>query len=71
MIAKMLEQRIVKPSSTPWASPVVLVAKKDGSIRFCVDYCRLNFIARIDNYPIPWVDDSFDMLRLLTLAHWS
>ena len=69
MIAKMLEQGIVKPSSSPWASPVVLVAKKDGSMRFCEDYRRLNSITRMDTYPLPRVDDSLDLLA--QTSHFS
>jgi len=41
MIAEMLEGGIVKHIRNPWASPVVLIAKKDGTMRFCMDYCRL------------------------------
>lgn len=52
----MIEQKIVKPSISPWASPVVLVAK-DNSMRFCVDYCQLNSITRMDTYPLVWIDD--------------
>ena len=62
MIAKMLEQKVITPSSSPWASPVVLVAKKDGSTRFCVDYRRLNSITRMDIYPLPRIDDTLDLL---------
>ena len=69
MTAKMLEQGIVKPSGSPWASPVVLVAKKDSSMRFCVDYCRLNSITRMDTYPLPQVDDSLDLLS--QTSHFS
>ena len=53
---------VVQPSSSPWASPVVLVPKKDGTLRFCIDYRRLNAVTRKDVYPLPRVDDIFDAL---------
>ena len=54
-------------SDSPWASPVVLVTKKDGSTRFCVDYRRLNSLTVKDAYPLPRIDDS---LRLLGNQQW-
>ena len=62
-ISKMLEQGIVQPSQSPWSSPVVLVQKKDGSTRFCVDYRKLNNLTLKDSYPLPWIDESLDALR--------
>ena len=44
----MLQNGVVRPSTSPWASPIVLVKKKDGSTRFCVDYCKLNDVTRKD-----------------------
>ena len=57
MVESMQNQGVVVPSSSPWASPVVLVPKKDGSLRFCIDYRRLNAITRKDVYPLPRVYD--------------
>ena len=49
-------------NNSPWASPVVLVEKKDGRYRFCVDYRHLNAVTRMDVFPLPRVDDTLDML---------
>ncbi len=58
----MMKRGVVQPSQSPWASPVVLVAKKDSSTRFCVDYRKLNAITKMDVYPLPRIDDSLDQL---------
>ena len=62
-LKEMKEEGIIKPSKSPWASPVVLAPKKDGTIRFCVDYRKLNSITIRDAYPIPRIDDTLNALQ--------
>jgi hypothetical protein len=63
MIDDMLTHRIISKSNSPLASPVVIVKKKDGSNRFCVDYRKLNNITIKDNYPIPLIEETLDTLK--------
>lgn len=44
---------VIQPSSSPWASPVVMVHKKDETHRFCIDYCGLNAVTVPDTFPLP------------------
>ena len=57
-VQKMLKSGVIEPSSSPWASPVVFVRKKDGSLRYCIDYRKLNTVTQKDSYPLPRIDDS-------------
>ena len=61
-IEQMLSRDVIEVSDSPWGSPIVLVKKKDGSYRYCIDYRRLNKISVKDAYPLPRPDDCFDAL---------
>ena len=61
-LREMLQSNIIEPSTSEWASPIVLVKKKDGSLRLCVDYRRLNGISQSDAYPMPRIDELIDQL---------
>ena len=61
-IDKLLKQGVIRPSNSPWASPLCLVRKKDGSVRPCVDYRRLNKVTRPDAFPVPKVDECIDAI---------
>ena len=50
-IQTLLNQGIIRPSTSPWAAPIVLVPKKDNTKRMCVDYCKLNAVTVNDPYP--------------------
>ena len=61
-LKNMQQTGVIKPSNSPWASPIVLVRKKDGSLRFCVDYRHLNSVTKADTFPLPRIDDLLDRL---------
>ena len=61
-LEEMEKARTIEPSSSPWDAPPRPVRKKDGSMRLCVDYLRLNSVSRQDAYPMPRIDDLIDDL---------
>ena len=61
-VGELVTQGLVEKSSSPWSSAVVLVKKKDGTTRCCVDYRALNDVTTKDSYPLPRVDDTLDAL---------
>ena len=66
-LQEMEDKGIIRPSMSPWSAPVVIVQKKDGTLRFCVDYRGLNAKTIKDAYPLPRIEDNLDSLRG---AHW-
>ena len=61
-LKEMLDGGIIEPSASQWSASMVLVTKKDGSLRICVDYRRLNSVSQVDAYPMPRVDELLDRL---------
>ena len=61
-LEELSRSNMIRPSSSPWSSPVLFVEKKDGSLRLCVDYRALNAVTKPDATPIPRIDDNIDRL---------
>ena len=78
-IDELLKNGQIRPSSSPWAAPLLMVPKKDGSTRLCVDLRRLNAVTTRDQYPLPRTDDALDALGTakwfttmdLTSGYWQ
>ncbi|XP_052735534.1 uncharacterized protein LOC128197518 [Vigna angularis] len=62
-IEELMDKQFIKPSVSPWGAPVLLVKKKDGSSRLCVDYRQLNKLTIKNKYPLPRIDDLLDQLH--------
>jgi hypothetical protein len=62
-LADMLSKGLIHPSASPWGSPVLFVDKRDGTIRLCVDYRKLNEVTIKNKYPLPKIEDLFDQLN--------
>jgi len=63
ILRDMLATNVIEPSTSPWASPVCLVKKKDQSYRFCVDYRKVNAVSKRDAFPVPNITDALDSLQ--------
>ena len=64
-IKELLEKGYIRRSSSPWGGPVLLVEKKDKSLRMVVDYRALNEVTIKNKYPLPMINDLFDQLQEL------
>ncbi|GJW16870.1 putative reverse transcriptase domain-containing protein [Tanacetum coccineum] len=62
-LQELSDRGFLRPSSSPWGAPVLLVKKKDGSFRMCIDYRELNRLTVKNRYPLPRIDDLFDQLQ--------
>jgi len=62
-VEQMKVHSIIKPAASPWASSVVLVRKKDNSLRLCIDYGQLNRVTVRDSYPLPLIDNCLNALQ--------
>ncbi|KAK9085283.1 hypothetical protein Sjap_025694 [Stephania japonica] len=61
-LEELLQKGFIHPSMSPWGAPVLFVKKKDGSLRLCIDYRKLNQVTIRNRYPLPRIDDLFDQL---------
>jgi hypothetical protein len=59
-IDELLEKGYIRPSTSPWAAPVLFVENKDGTKRMCIDYKALNEVTVKNKYPLPRIEDLFD-----------
>ena len=62
-VQRMLDMGVIRPSTSPWSSPIVLVQREDGKLRFCIDYRKLNAVTKKDSFPLPRIDDSLNALE--------
>ena len=61
-LQELQSKGFIRPSTSPWDAPILFVKKKDGSLRLCVDYRKLNRVTVKNKYSLPQIDDLFDQL---------
>jgi Reverse transcriptase (RNA-dependent DNA polymerase) len=66
-LERMQKMDVIEPSTSEWSAPIVLISKLDGTLRFCIDYCKLNALAVRDCYPLPRMDDCLDSLGAVNI----
>ena len=62
-LEELLSKGFIRPSISSWGAPILFVKKKDGSLRFCIDYRQLKRVTIRNQYPLPWIDELFDQLQ--------
>ena len=62
-LQELLDKGFIRPSISPWGTPVLFVKKKNGTLRLCIDYRQLNKVTIKNKYPLPRIDDLFDQLK--------
>ena len=62
-LQELLDKEFIHPSFSPWGTPTLFVKKKDGTMRLCIDYRKLNKVTVKNKYPLPRIDDLFDQLQ--------
>ena len=62
-LQELLDKGFIRSSNSPWGAPVLFVKKKDGTLRLCIDYHQLNKVTVKNRYPLPRIDDLFDLLK--------
>ena len=62
-LQELLDKGFIRPSTSPWGTPVLFVKKKDGTLRLCIDYRELNKVTIKNKYPLLRIDDLFDQLQ--------
>lgn len=63
-IEYMMEHDLISPCTSEWSSPVTLQLKVDGTVRFCIDYRRVNALTKTDTYPLPRLEDCVDQIEV-------
>ena len=70
-ISKLLESGLLVKSHSPWASPLLIVKKKDGSNQVVIDYCCLSLLTKKDSYPLPRIDNTIESLVVLNIFRYG
>jgi len=66
-LVENLDKGFIEPSQAPFAAPVLFVKKPDGSLRFYIDYRKLNLLTKKDRYPLPLIDETLAWIRRVKL----